>query len=92
MLSVEYDWLNKNRDECFKYRGEYIAVIGERIVSHSKVLKDVVKETAALYGEHIIPHISKIPPTMQQEHQQNQEVIVDTQPQSFSSLSSNLSS
>ena len=60
MLSVEFDWLNKNRSELFKYRGEYVAVIGTEIVSHSRDLRVVVKETKGKYSG-VIPHISKIP-------------------------------
>lgn len=58
MLSLEFEWLNQNREECFKYRGEYIAVIGTEIVAHSKSLKEVVAQ-AKKFGR--IPHISKVP-------------------------------
>lgn len=58
MLSLEFEWLNQNREECFKYRGEYIAVIGTEIVAHGKDLREVVA-VAKKFGK--IPYISKIP-------------------------------
>ena len=58
MLSLEFEWLNQNKEECFKYRGEYIAVIGTEIIAHSRSLKEVVSK-AKMFGR--IPHISKIP-------------------------------
>jgi len=60
MLSVEYDWLNKNRTELFKYRGQYVAVIGTEIVSNHSDLRIVVSETKSKFPN-VIPHISKVP-------------------------------
>jgi len=35
----EFEWLGKHPDEKIKYKGEYIAVVGEKIVAHGKDTK-----------------------------------------------------
>lgn len=64
MISVEYEWLNQHRKECFKYRGEYIAVVGTRVIAHDRDLRELVAKT-----EHLpeIPHIRLVPDTVDNE-------------------------
>jgi hypothetical protein len=40
----EFEWLGKHPDEKAKYRGEYIVVVGEKIVAHGKDLKVVIEK------------------------------------------------
>lgn len=62
MLPKEYNWLLNHPEIETKYYGEYIAIIGESVVSHGKNFKEVLSK-AEKYGKmpyiHKIPHIDK---------------------------------
>ena len=58
MLPKEYNWLLHHPEIEIKYTGEYIAIIGESVVSHGKDFKKVLNE-AEKYGEN--PYIHKVP-------------------------------
>lgn len=62
MLPKEYNWLLSHPEIDKKYAGEYIAIIGECVVSHGKDFKKVFKE-AEKRGEkfyiHKVPHQDK---------------------------------
>ena len=58
MLPKEYNWLLNHPEIETKYSGEYIAIIGESVVSHGKDFKKVLSE-AEKYGEK--PYIHKVP-------------------------------
>jgi len=58
MKEVESNWLAKQPNLRDKYRGEYIAVSGKRIIAHGKILKDVMEEARKIDPD---PLISKIP-------------------------------
>ena len=64
MVSIEYEWLNQHKEICFQYRGEYIAVVGTQIVAHDRDLRNLVAKTSSLS---VIPHISRIPDTVENE-------------------------
>lgn len=54
----EFELLGKHPEEKSKYKGEYIAVVGERIASHGKDPKVVIKEAKKLSSK---PLIAKVP-------------------------------
>ncbi len=54
----EFEWLGKHPGEKARYKGEYIAVVGERIVSHGKDPKVVIEEAKKLSPK---PLIAKVP-------------------------------
>ena len=51
--SIESLWLCEHPEEVYKYEGEWIAVVGEKIVAHGTNLKKVVKE-AEKYGRPLL--------------------------------------
>lgn len=40
----EHNWFCRQADIEEKYRGEYIAIVGEKIVAHGKHLKEVMQK------------------------------------------------
>ena len=58
MKEVESNWLATQPRLREKYKGEYIAISGERIVAHGKILKDVIAEARKIDPD---PLICKIP-------------------------------
>jgi len=54
----EFEWLSSHQDEKRKYKGEYIAVVGEKIVAHGVNLAQVIAK-AKKYSEK--PLIAAIP-------------------------------
>jgi len=38
----EFEWLESHQEEKQKYKGEYIAVVGEKIVAHGVNLAEVI--------------------------------------------------
>jgi len=56
--SKEFVWLAEHSEEEAKHKGEYIAVVGERIVAYGSDLKKVLKE-AQKYSPY--PLIHKVP-------------------------------
>lgn len=44
MKETESAWLAQHPEIRQKYRGEYIAVSGERVLAHGKILKDVMNQ------------------------------------------------
>lgn len=58
MKEVESTWLAKHPEVRKKYRGEYIAVSGQRVLAHGKILKDVMEQARKTDPN---PLICKIP-------------------------------
>lgn len=58
--SVEHDWLATHPREVAKYTGQYIAVVGKKIVAHGYDFEKVY-EKAKKYGEN--PLFDKVPDT-----------------------------
>lgn len=58
MREKEQIWLSAHPEINKKYRGEYIAVIGEKIVAHGKKLADVIRQAEKIEKK---PLISKVP-------------------------------
>lgn len=54
----ELEWLSKHPEEEAKYRGEYIAVVSEKIVAHGKDPKNVIEEAKRISTR---PLIAKVP-------------------------------
>jgi hypothetical protein len=44
MKETESSWLAQHPEIRQKYRGEYIAVSGQRVLAHGKILKDVMDQ------------------------------------------------
>jgi len=58
MREKEQIWLCAHPEIVKKYRGEYIAIIGEKIVAHGKKLADVITQAETIEKR---PLISKVP-------------------------------
>jgi hypothetical protein len=58
--SREFNWLIAHPEEAQKYPGEYIAIVGESIVAHSKDFKAVLAAAESQTGKE--PFIYKVPP------------------------------
>ena len=58
MKETESTWLAKHPEVREKYRGEYIAVSGQSVISHGKILKDVMEQARKMDPD---PLICKIP-------------------------------
>jgi hypothetical protein len=58
MREKEQIWLNTHPEVTKKYRGEYIAIIGEKIVAHGKKLAEVIRQAEKIESK---PLISKVP-------------------------------
>ena len=54
----EFEWLASHQEEKRKYKGEYIAVVGEKIVAHGINLAQVIAQAKKLSEK---PLIAKIP-------------------------------
>jgi hypothetical protein len=54
----EFEWLESHQEEKRKYKGEYIAVVGEKIVAHGINLAQVIAQAKKLSAK---PLIAKIP-------------------------------
>ena len=54
----EFEWLGSHQEEKRKYKGEYIAVVGEKIVAHGANLAQVITK-AKTFSEK--PLIAAIP-------------------------------
>ncbi len=59
MLPEEFSWFLMHPEISVQYAGEYIAIIGEVVVSHGKDFKKVLDE-AEKYGKE--PFVHKVPP------------------------------
>jgi hypothetical protein len=59
MMTTEYNWFLNHPEIIAKYSGEYIAIIGEQVVSHGKNFKQVLEEAEKKYGK--TPLIHKVP-------------------------------
>ena len=59
MLPKEYNWLLSHPEIETEYPGEYIAIIGDKIVAHGKDFKRMLKEAEEIAKE---PFIHKVPP------------------------------
>jgi len=58
MKKVESDWLAQHPEIHGKYRGEYIAVSGKRVIAHGRHLKDVMAKASKIDPD---PLIYKVP-------------------------------
>lgn len=54
--SVESIWICKNPEEVYQYEGEWIAVVGEKIVTHGEELERVINE-AEKYGKPLLKFV-----------------------------------
>ncbi|MFH1563989.1 MAG: DUF5678 domain-containing protein [Nitrospirota bacterium] len=54
----ELEWLSRHPEEEAKYRGEYIAIVGEKIVAHGKDPKTIIEEAKKISHR---PLIAKVP-------------------------------
>ena len=54
----EHEWLTRQPDLWNRYRGEYIAIIGEQVVAHGKHLQPVLEQATAVEPD---PLVIKIP-------------------------------
>ena len=61
MSGTEFNWLIAHPEETQKYPGEYLAIVGESIVAHSKDFKAVLAAAESQTGQE--PFIYKVPPT-----------------------------
>ncbi len=46
----EFEWLESHQEEKRKYKGEYIAVVGEKIVAHGINLAQVIAQAKEMMG------------------------------------------
>lgn len=58
MRGKEQIWLCSRPEVAKEYRGEYVAVIGERIVAHGRKLSEVIRQAEKIEKK---PLISKVP-------------------------------
>lgn len=65
MLQREYDWFLAHPEIVGRYAGEYIAIVGEKIVAHGRDLKTIFAE-AEKHGK---PLVHKVAPA-------NKELVV----------------
>ena len=64
MKEMESSWLAEHSEIREKYRGEYIAISGKRVIAHGKHLRDVMKHARKIDPD---PLICKVP---------NQEILI----------------
>ena len=57
-MSREFQWLLKHPEEKAKHKGEYVAIVGERIVAHGKDALRVLKQAKRSSGD---PLLIKVP-------------------------------
>ncbi len=58
MREYEFKWFATHPEVLEKYKGEYIAIIGEKIVAHGKNLNQVSKKAEKIEK---LPLIAKVP-------------------------------
>ena len=58
LLKKEFNWLSSHPKERFKYSGEYIAVVGTRIIAHGKDPIIVLKKAKKYSPD---PFLAKVP-------------------------------
>ena len=58
MKEIESNWLAQHPDIDQQYRGEYIAIWGERVVAHGHNLKEVLEKAQPIDSN---PLIYKVP-------------------------------
>ncbi len=58
MRESEFNWFANHPEILNKYKSEYIAIIGDKIVAHGKKLSQVSKEAEKIDE---LPLIAKIP-------------------------------
>ncbi|MBW8050831.1 MAG: hypothetical protein FVQ77_10950 [Cytophagales bacterium] len=49
-------WMSEHPEEIYKYEGEWVAVVGEKIVAHGTNLKQVVKK-AKKHGDPLLEYV-----------------------------------
>ena len=50
----EFEWLENHQEEKRKYKGEYIAVVGERIIAHGVNLAQVIAKAKKMSEKPLI--------------------------------------
>ena len=55
----ELNWIASNPKERVKYRGEYIAIVGERIVAHGEDPAQVWSEATKFTAEPLLSYVPK---------------------------------
>ena len=55
---IEYNWLVDHFEETAKYAGEYIAIVGEKIVAHGSDFLEVAEEARKVASS---PLFHKVP-------------------------------
>jgi hypothetical protein len=55
----ELNWIASNPEERAKYRGEYIAVVGERIVAHGEDPAQVWDKATTFAAEPLLSYVPK---------------------------------
>ena len=55
----ELNWIASNPEERAKYRGEYIAIVGERIVAHGEDPAQVWDEATTFAAEPLLSYVPK---------------------------------
>ena len=59
MINKQYNWLLSHPEVEVQYPGEYIGIVEDSLVAHSKDLKEVLKKSEETGKE---PFIYKVPP------------------------------
>jgi len=60
MRDREFDWLLSHPEVEERYVGEYIAIVGDRIIAHGKDFKEVLEEAEKAGGEPVIHKVSPV--------------------------------
>jgi hypothetical protein len=58
MLPSKYDWLLSHPEIEIEYPGEYIAIVGDKVVAHGRDFRQVLKEAEKIGRQ---PFIHKVP-------------------------------
>ncbi len=60
MRNREFDWLLSHPEIEERYVGEYIAIVGDRIVAHGKDFKKVLEQAEEAGEEPVIHKVSPV--------------------------------
>ena len=72
MSGTEFNCLIAHPEETQKYPGEYITIVGESIVAHSKDFKAVLAAAESRTGQE--PFIYKVPPADREQETRAEHV------------------
>ena len=59
MREAEFNWVANHPEIFKKYRGEYVAIIGKKVIAHGKHLKQVIKKAEKIEKEPLTAYIPK---------------------------------